>query len=397
MSYLHPPRLHFSGYFQADPSTVNNDPEHYDTSRFQSNYTLPQTGQSENGWWNPGGTANWRFYQCAVRQVVYADGTTCDDGSVDPIVGSPVATGDGRADGKLVDLDPEQQMVSEIWGLRVMLGGSGGFLIDGDFEVAAFGDLWSRYPQGKPASFFGTFYQSVLQNLRWKNQSQSRFLQELERLSPKNLGDRKLSIKFNVDGYNDDSSATMFTFGRVVGSIGLYLPGEPIHFVAARALTATPGVTPAMGTAYALIDGDSLFLDLGNTIPTQSAGGPIVTNIGQIYAAALPTNAPPVLLGEIHYQNSDWYAKTTGIVQLKADAGAVASGANGAACRCPVVDFAAARGAGFAAAARGGEQRRVPAGRQVRVPSQPRRVGNGEALCDHIRRPVRRPTDQSGL
>jgi hypothetical protein len=315
MSYLHPPRLHFSGYFQADPSTVNNDPEHFDTSRFQSNFNLPG---ATNGWWNPGGTANWRFYQCAVRQVVYTDGTTCDDPSVDPLVGSPVTTGDGRTDGKLVDLDPEQQMVSEIWGLRVSLDDSGrGFLIGGDFEVAAFGDIWVRYAQGQPDSFFGAVYQSILQNLHWKNQSGSRFLQELEQLSPKNLAERKLSIKFNVDGYNDDRSATMFTFGRITGSIGVYVSGEPVHFVAARSLTPSPGATQAMGNAYAMLDGDSLFLDLGNSFPTQSAGGPIVTSIGQLYAAALAANGPPVLLGEIHYQNADWYAKTAGIATLK--------------------------------------------------------------------------------
>ena len=30
MSYLSVPRLVFVGQFQADPSTVNNDPEHFD-------------------------------------------------------------------------------------------------------------------------------------------------------------------------------------------------------------------------------------------------------------------------------------------------------------------------------------------------------------------------------
>jgi hypothetical protein len=31
MSYLGLPRLTFAGQFQADPSTVNNDPEHFDS------------------------------------------------------------------------------------------------------------------------------------------------------------------------------------------------------------------------------------------------------------------------------------------------------------------------------------------------------------------------------
>ncbi|UGA40280.1 hypothetical protein JOS77_13670 [Chromobacterium haemolyticum] len=32
MSYLQFPRLAFSGQFQSDVSTVNNDPRHYDTT-----------------------------------------------------------------------------------------------------------------------------------------------------------------------------------------------------------------------------------------------------------------------------------------------------------------------------------------------------------------------------
>ncbi len=44
MSYLDTPRLVFSGQFQADPSTVNNDPFHFDTARFRSSYQLLQSG-----------------------------------------------------------------------------------------------------------------------------------------------------------------------------------------------------------------------------------------------------------------------------------------------------------------------------------------------------------------
>ena len=43
MSYLGLPRLTFAGQFQADPSTVNNDPEHFDPSRFKGRYQ--QAGQ----------------------------------------------------------------------------------------------------------------------------------------------------------------------------------------------------------------------------------------------------------------------------------------------------------------------------------------------------------------
>jgi hypothetical protein len=313
MSYLKAPRLIFAGQFQADPSTVNNDPEHFNTNKFQSNYTLPGAGAT-NGWWNPGGTAAWRFIGCTVQRVVYGDGTFCDDPAVDSVVGAPVTGSDTGVEGKLVDLDPEQQMVSEIWGFQVVLGHHGlGFGFRSNFDVAAFADIWTRFPQGQPDSFFGAFYQSVLNILEWKSQGQSRFLTEWAQVLPPGGKGGQLSIKFNVDGYNDTVTSPTFTLGRVVGAIGLYEPTEPVHFVAGRSLSSPQG---SWGTAYAEIDGDALVVDLGNSLPTQSAGGPLTTSQGRIYAAALPA-AGPVLLGEIEYQNSNWYTQTAGIVSVK--------------------------------------------------------------------------------
>lgn len=317
MSYLKAPRLIFAGHFQADPSTVNNDPEHFDTNRFEPNYTLRGAGAT-NGWWNPGGTAAWRFFGCTVQRVVYRDGTFCDHPSDDPVVGIPINGSDVRAEGKIVDLDPEQQMVSEIWGLQVVLGSNGiGFGFRSDFDVAAFADIWLRYPQGQPDSFFGAFYQSVLNILEWKSRGQSRFLTELEHSLPPSGKGGKLSIKFNVDGYNDDFRSPTFTLGRVVGSIGIYEEMEPKHFVTGRALSAPQGIKPSWGTAYAALCENSLVLDLGNSLPTKSAGGPLATKQAQIYAAVMPSTGPPVLLGEIEYQDPTWYSRTAGVVSLK--------------------------------------------------------------------------------
>jgi hypothetical protein len=323
MSYLGVPRLIFAGQFQADVSTVNNDPEHFDTRNFRSNYQLPGAGAS-NGWWNPNGSGAWRFRGCSVQSVVYRDGTTCDDPNVDPIVGAAINDADARVEGKLVDLDPEQQMVSQIWGFRVVLGQTQqahGVSFGSDFEVTPFADIWVRYPKGQPDSFFGAFYQSVLRNVKWAgaNTVNSRFLQELV-LDPNlpvadNNLPQDLSIHFNVDGFNDDMTSPQFTFGRVVGAIGLKLPGEPTHFLAARALSQPPG--SPLNTAYAQLDGHVLSLDLGNSLPTQAAGGPLVDQ-GRLYAALFPTDgSTPTLLGEIVYRNPGWYEQTGGIVSFR--------------------------------------------------------------------------------
>ena len=97
MSYLGLPRLVFSGQFQADPSTVNNDPEHFDTDRFRSDYQLPSGPNMNppNGWWNPDGSGAWRFYGCTVQRVYYGDGSWCDNPAEDPIVGAALASNEG--------------------------------------------------------------------------------------------------------------------------------------------------------------------------------------------------------------------------------------------------------------------------------------------------------------
>ena len=89
MSYLSGPRLVFSGQFQADVSTVNNDPTHFDNATFQPNFQQPGQGAT-NGWWNPTGSAAWRLINCVVTSVVYSDGTVCSDPTVDPVVGTSV-------------------------------------------------------------------------------------------------------------------------------------------------------------------------------------------------------------------------------------------------------------------------------------------------------------------
>src|SRR5690349_24558439 len=105
MSYLGVPRLHFAGTFLARPSTVNNDITNYD----------PSTSPLDPGW-NPDGDARWDFIGCKVMAAYYADGTSATSASADPIIGTPLAAASSPAPAKIVDLDPDQQLVSEIWG-----------------------------------------------------------------------------------------------------------------------------------------------------------------------------------------------------------------------------------------------------------------------------------------
>ncbi len=320
MSYLVPPRLVFSGQFQADVSTVNNDPAHFDTQTFQPNYDLPGAPDGfttpgnlghQDGWWNPKGTGAWRFFNCSVTSATYRDGTTVSDASAEPVIGLPINATSDRVEGKLVDLDPEQQMVSEIWGFRVKVGGaSTGVTIEGDFHTAAFADIGVRFPAGHPDSFFGAIYQSVLEHLNLSNTAGSRFLKELMETNPE-----QLSIKFNVDGLNDTVGTPTFTFGRVVGSIGLQDPTEPSHFVLGRQIAGGPlPNNQSYGIAYAQLAGSTLYVDLGNTIPTTSPGGPLAAQ-GNVYAA-LQVGTDLKILGQLPDPNVGWYQSTAGIASL---------------------------------------------------------------------------------
>src|SRR4051794_22704223 len=135
------PRLVFSGDFQAEVSTVNNDVRHYDAATFQPRFQHVQTGPSSDGWWNPSGSGVFRLLDCPVRTVVYRDGSS--ESRVDEPESALRVTGAAaRVSGKIVDLDPQWQLASEIWGLGVRVeDADGGTVFEGEFEPAPFRDI----------------------------------------------------------------------------------------------------------------------------------------------------------------------------------------------------------------------------------------------------------------
>ncbi|HET8669609.1 MAG TPA: hypothetical protein VFM05_02990 [Candidatus Saccharimonadales bacterium] len=321
MSYLNLPRLCFAGVFSADPSTVNNTPQNYDPA-----VTNPSPG------WNPGGTGYWQFIGCTVQAVYYADGSICTSPEQDPIVGATFGTANQGSTGKIVDLDPEQQMVSEIWGQKVQLGTTGQpNSVEGKYDVAAFTDIWIRAVGNTSGSDapMGASYQSVITSLQWGDSISSQFLKELKKASPD-----KLSIKFNLDGINMTSGTPTFTQGRIVGTIGPALKGEPDHLVFGRLLRSAPTVSSnpdEIPSALLTPPGKPIFftpckvehdlkkiiVDVGNSISTTTPGGPMNTDgLGNLALAVLLPGGGMTILGDINYQGSDWYTTTAGIQEF---------------------------------------------------------------------------------
>jgi hypothetical protein len=345
MSYLDFPRIHFTGGFQAAPSTVNNAPHNYE--RALDAKTQPWDLDT---WWNAYGNAFFDLEGCTVSAVQSSVGQ-----SGDTLVGQPVCAAYTSSPPKIVDLDPVQQNVSEWWGftLQVGTGGAAGSLT-GSFAPIAFNNIWVE----ASASFGGAsgagVYQSSLtdvtiqpgnsavlaklqQSLGTTNRLSARIhlraynaSDVVYDLTPDNLatlrtgklsalpGDVWANLQ-TISKYQQGAPAntprgqivatlflnhlmqrwlgeraanawgalirtatampyaapvnTLFTHGKLVGTIGPSLPREPMHWCGKRMLAPVPPLPPAPNAtanfAQFQIEGGVLSIDLLNALRTQ--------------------------------------------------------------------------------------------------------------------------------
>jgi len=284
MSYLDPPRFSFSGRFVATPSTINNSTPNYDPDAVYN--TNPPSGTNVNSVsWNPVGWAFFSMTTATVNGACAQLGSPITSG--DPIIGATlvsVATSSSAPpppqQGRLVDLDPDQQNVSMIVGTQLQLSINGTVVLTGTMAPATIIDLWGRVQSGSAQGInsAGAMYQSVLQNVSWPGLSavSSPLLNALNAVSPDTL-----SIKFNLDAYNGIPQSADFNSGRIVGTIGPYgeiaaVP-EPMHVLAQRrmwggAASVNPKLQTALNPAPFQTKANSSYLtiDLGNSMPTAS-------------------------------------------------------------------------------------------------------------------------------
>jgi hypothetical protein len=316
MSYLNPTRVHFSGLFRADVSTVNNEDLHFNAATFTSEDQDYGDGAS-NGWWQPSGTGAWRLCGCTITGAAW-DGKFVTTGAGDPVIGLQLKNSGDRVDAKIVDLDPDQQMVSMIFGLEVRIADpvSGAVLMTGELTPVPFMDMWGRGGGGDIGA--STFYHSTLTSVVWGDLSKSPALKGLQAATLQG----QLSIRFMLDSYKMGDA--MRGYGRIVGTIGPALAGEPAHFVAGRHLAPT-GNSP-LGTVACCIDpaGTQILADFGNALPNDPNGN--VPRSGDIHlvavnnAAAIKNGVTPLAAADIvdlgsllGYDGPDYYLHTAGI------------------------------------------------------------------------------------
>ncbi len=330
MSYLASPRIHFAGRFQADTSTVNNDVRHYYAAHFREEFQDPmlyKDGQvvKYNGYWNPEGAGAFRLLKCKVTSAVL-NGSRLTTTDQDPILGLLIGGSDNRVASKIVDLDPQQQTVSQLWGLTVTLQNSEGkAAMSGEFAVAPLCDLWLRQQTlDQPFDqLMAAAYQSVLEGVTWPTDLHSPLLDALRARS----ADRMLSIRMNVFGFDRTPDAADFSTGTVTGTIGPAAPAGPKRFVFGRQLIAAstnfvPNNQVSNIQAVYHPERQTVTADFGNALPTtDSLGslqdiGPLVFGIlkqPETPQGATLTAAEVELLGAIPYQDAGWYATTAGV------------------------------------------------------------------------------------
>lgn len=239
MSYLDLPRVHFAGKFTTGPSTVNNAP---------SNYNMAQPlGKLE---WNPGGSALFQLSGCTIQSAVPPSGTA---DTADTLVGQTLTStdnwGNSGVAAKIVDLDPQQQMVSMLFGLQLQVGEGDNSLIV-DFEPMWFEDYVAS-----------AAYQSVLVRPIWGNHITSVTLNALKASSPD-----LLSIKFVLGEPTFDGPPASRCEGTIVGTIGPATADEPINFVKGRLLRPV-GSADSLNFGSAQVQERRLTIDLLNAIP----------------------------------------------------------------------------------------------------------------------------------
>ncbi|KAA0572602.1 hypothetical protein [Azospirillum sp. Sh1] len=335
MSFLNPVRLVFSGTFQADVSTVNNDVRHYDNESFRPVYqefgkTLPDGEAVYNGWWNPTGSGAFRLIDCKVVGLGFADGSFVDRRGADAALGMLIGGSTDRTSGKLVDIDPQWQVASAPWGLDVRLtDGKTPSFFSGRYQPNAFRDLWfNRNINAKNDAAASSTFQSVLENVEWADDAMlSPFLRELRDATTGGM----LSIRLATFGFNGDVKDPRFTLGTVVGTIGPQLKNEPVSFIRGRRFIPANNIPNSWaGITYfsAQIDDASrtAFLDLSNALQIVDPKGtpnPIgVLSLGILRDASVVENTPVtpdtfLPIARIPYDAKDWLGKTAGIFAVK--------------------------------------------------------------------------------
>eukprot|EP00058_Branchiostoma_floridae_P006697 XP_002592185.1 hypothetical protein BRAFLDRAFT_88078 [Branchiostoma floridae] len=352
------PRLHFSGSFLADTSTLNNDPDNFNIDNFDINRDPPcyfDTYPHCN--WNPKGTNDFRLVNCSVTKICYKNGKCTKS---DPIVGKRITGSDDTVAAKMVDLDP-YLYATQLWGLVVGVEGA----FQGKFKVSTVRDQWQRCKEDCPMdSGSSGYWSSVLENVTWFDQENSNrskktqtnidfltFIHQLKFPREESSPAKTLNVKFTVDMMNEDPRTPNFAHGRVIGSISSVddVAASELGFPEFNRMLWGQGVDIALQGQQILPEMKDYYhapfymdrrnmkvvVDLSNSLPTRLNGtlvdrgnlfllllhnrSSLQMELGRIKNCGDILNNPGINVGAISYTADKWLSQDAGIVTLDMD------------------------------------------------------------------------------
>ena len=248
MSYLDFPRLHFSGLFLTNPNTINNTTANY-TPDVSLTVPPPPPNQYDMNvaGWNALGVAQWWLEECTVLSAVGPEGVEADasDAVIGALVQSPSPStpmSDGQGGfydiAKMVDLDPDQQGRSALYGLRIAVKLPNGAGFQGLMTVPEIRQLNERIAIAQSSWGAVCNWMGTIQSVQWSGDiSGSPVLTKLQAASAA----EGLAVKLTVDLHQNNpgnvfTAGDMFLYGRVLGSIGPALAGELSEVLPGRCL-----------------------------------------------------------------------------------------------------------------------------------------------------------------
>lgn len=374
MSVLEIPRVYFKGEVSWDPVTTNNyaptdAPAAYDENGCDSTLNVARVGSANvapfrsaaidevvsAGNWNPAGSYRSPFYNSYVSGVDLGQGLDTSD----PFVSAPVAF-----TGMLVDAEPYGAYSSQLFFDDMCFGIDGGCRIYGK-RVTRFTDRYINFFANPTNNMIAGVASVVWQTCFDKQQGliidahDSRALAALRACLDDDdvLGTMVRFVTYRTVYYDDETlsngSPASAAAGQalqaklkaggfqpnparslLVGTVGLWRRGDPMHEPGDRALLTTgvpikvssdPKInTGVCGSAWARVGNDRITLDLSNCIPWASRI-PTKANLGDLRIVAADPPPAVAIMNVATIPASAYgeaaYAATSGIIDIPIDSG----------------------------------------------------------------------------
>ncbi|NES22626.1 MAG: hypothetical protein F6K41_27835 [Symploca sp. SIO3E6] len=339
MSYINLPQINFAGSFSAKPGTINNVAVNYYAYQSPDPFMQGDSSQSPNSFsnpdnfppevqrylygpsWYPTGVATFKF-NCTVASFLGSDGS--------PLAGLEGATFKtmvlpGSSTGKLVDLDTNQQTLTQLYGIVVKLALSDGTKVftakmslgaQEANQLPVLNDLWfAKDPDATSDAGASGIFQWILDDIVWEDTSSmpSAVVALQESYA------QGISIKINTDRYNGNSTSNGeydAYSGRIVGSIGPVQSGEPFSFLLGRRFLPSSDSQYWVGS-FVLGADNKLTLDLGNSIPVDQNGTPLNLNRQLVAGTMEGSTLQPFTNGQDIPVTRDHYETFAGIVSFQ--------------------------------------------------------------------------------